>query len=412
MPALVNLDSLFLPAFLGAAAVWTLITGFLILRRAYQDVVTREVRRARQKVRAARNLPLEDRDSAIDAALRGLSRGALDRLASEAATPDVEAERCAAMAIHRWGDRQLLAEAGRRSSWRGPWRRITSLRILARAGHEEAISLLSQALAEADPRVVSAAVGALGTMTRPEAAALLVSALREKRFPASRIATQLEGFRVPIQDLLQPLLDDPLPQVRRWAATLLFRYPEAPGLDAALARLRNDPAPEVRKAAIQTLARVGGAVAAAAAMDLLADPVPFVRAHAARALGTLGDPSRAEHLVPLLGDRDWWVRLATKEALAALGPSCWRVVAAQLDSEDTFARNGAAEVLQNTGVLATLMREAAGGTLDEAGRTALRRAALAGGPGLLAGLLESVPPEHQAALRELAQELGFSEAAR
>ena len=45
-----------------------------------------------------------------------------------------------------------------------------------------------------------------------------------------------------------------------------------------------------------------------------------------------------------------------------LGPATWRAVAAQLSSEDRFARNGAAEVLQNLGVLDWTLRGIASGT--------------------------------------------------
>ena len=41
------------------------------------------------------------------------------------------------------------------------------------------------------------------------------------------------------------------------------------------------------------------------------------------------------------------MRTAAKDALVKLGPTTWHEVAAQLSSPDAFARNGAAEVLQN-----------------------------------------------------------------
>ena len=63
-----------------------------------------------------------------------------------------------------------------------------------------------------------------------------------------------------------------------------------------------------------------------------------------------------------------------------LGPGTWREVAAELSSTDGFARNGAAEVLQNLGVLDWTLRGIASGAhpTDEA-VDVLKRALREGG---------------------------------
>ena len=66
-------------------------------------------------------------------------------------------------------------------------------------------------------------------------------------------------------------------------------------------------------------------------------------------------PDVAEEIAPLLADREWWVRLAAKESLQQMGEEVWSVLVPYLDHEDAFARNGAAEVLQNIGVLDSLI---------------------------------------------------------
>lgn len=70
---------------------------------------------------------------------------------------------------------------------------------------------------------------------------------------------------------------------------------------AALAPLLSDSAPPVRGAAIETLARVQGAVAIETVRPLLADPDPFVQASAAVALGRLGDSAGLEMLSRMMG---------------------------------------------------------------------------------------------------------------
>jgi HEAT repeat protein len=120
----------------------------------------------------------------------------------------------------------------------------------------------------------------------------------------------------------------------------------------------------------------------------LTDPVPYVRSAAINALAQTGErtPDRARRqaiaagIASSLADRDWSVRTTAKEALAQLGPATWRAVAAQLSSTDAFARNGAAEVLQNLGVLDWTLRGIASGVrpTDEA-LDVLKRALREGG---------------------------------
>ena len=86
-----------------------------------------------------------------------------------------------------------------------------------------------------------------------------------------------------------------------------------------------------------------------------------MRAHAARALGRLHGASRAAALAHLLADRDWTVRHAVKETLTTMGEACAPALFPFLSHPDEFARNGAAEILQNLGVFERLVGlEAAG----------------------------------------------------
>ncbi len=64
---------------------------------------------------------------------------------------------------------------------------------------------------------------------------------------------------------------------------------------------------------------------------------------------------RPAKLAPLLGDREWWVRAAAKDALRDLAPRSLAALEGALDDEDEFARNGAAEVLQDIGVVDDLI---------------------------------------------------------
>jgi HEAT repeat protein len=271
--------------------------------------------------------------------------------------------------------RALARRATRHRTELGRWRRASALVELARRGASPArLPLYRAALRDGDPVVRAAAVRGLGYLAAHNAWArgLLVDALVNEHAPRSRVAAELEG--VECGELLEPLLSDDLPVVRYWAAMLLGAYPDV-GSDR-LAELVGDPDPSVRRAAIESLAHRGDDGALARVVGRLGDEVMYVRAHACRAAARLGGGTTAPLLAPLLGDEAWWVRSAAKDALRALGVDVAPVLITVLDSPDRFARNGAAEVLQDLGVVDHLL-------LTEPDSALLARIVSAGEAGLL-----------------------------
>jgi HEAT repeat protein len=220
----------------------------------------------------------------------------------------------------------------------------------------------------------------------------LIDALVRESFSASRIATQLDQFPIPIAHLVRPLLASPRPHARYWAASLLRRYPDTPGLSSELAALTADAHAPARKAAMESLAAMNESTAMVVAKRLVRDPVAYVRARAVRAfaaapsakLNFMMRAARARNIAPMLADSEWQVRQAAKEALVTLGAAIWREVAPYLDSPDRFARNGAAEVLQNLGLIDQLVQSDAPGVgaLD-----VLERSFREGGPGVVAAAI-------------------------
>lgn len=280
-------------------------------------------------------------------------------------------------------ERRLLRQAARSGRGEaGRWRRIRALRTLSRMNHPACRTLLPAALTDGDVEVAGAAVRSLGDVGTPWAVEELVAALRGDVYYRSRVAAQLERLAPVPGPALVPLLDDADAGVRFWAATLLAPYPRL--ATAALVARTTDADPNVRAAAVETLAGRKGKRPLAAALRLLDDPEWFVRVHAARAVGRLGAPADVARVVPLLADDRWWVRSAAKDALRSLGLGAVEVLTAALDDGDEFARNGAAEVLQDVGYVDALIASgrdaalldrifAAGG--DRMERLALTRAA-------------------------------------
>ena len=333
--------------------LWLGVSLFVIVTRTIYDVRLGFVRTARRLIE--RRFEAGAADAAdLDWILRRLPRRTIERVAADTATAPGLAEAFAAHAAERDAGRLVEAAAGHTSEVT-KWRRIAALRILARGRSAAALPLLEAALADPDEDVVDAAVVTLGGIGDEPAGALLVEALRHGG--GSRVATQLDQFPLDIGHLLVPLLRDWDAQARYWAVKLLARYADLPGLPLELATLGGDQDAGVRAAVAETLGRVGGPAAISIALPLLEDPVPYVRAHAARALGAQGRPELAAAVAQLLADEEWWVRAGAKQALATLGRDATEHVLPYLESPDEFARNGAAEVLQNSGVADSLVAE-------------------------------------------------------
>jgi hypothetical protein len=269
---------------------------------------------------------------------------------------------------------RLLRRAGRRprTEW-GRWRRVSALSRLARAHHPAAPRLLQPALADSDPRIAAAAIRSLGDLGDGWAIDILVSALRSGSAPRSRIAAELERLAPVPGSRFVPLLRNQNPAVRFWAATLLGPYPEL-GRERLMA-LTWDPDENVRAAAVETLGSRSGRAVGAAILARLDDPAWFVRVHAARAAGHVLGVAAAPSISGLLADERWWVRSAAKDAFRSMGPDAVPALLSVLAHPDSFARNGAAEVLQDIGFVDTL-------TLEQPDSPLLERIYDAGGENL------------------------------
>ena len=280
--------------------------------------------------------------------------------------------------ISRGRARKLARRASRRhrTDW-GRWRGVTAFTLLARVRHPLAPRLVRSALASPDAKIAGAAVRALGDIGGDWAIGLLLESLRTGTRSRSRIAAQLERLAPEPGPRLLPLLRDPNPKVRFWGARLLGRYPDLG--QQALVALAWDRNANVRAAAMETLGSRSGPAVAAAVNAGLDDPAWFVRVHAARAVGRVVGAPAAPTIARLLADPQWWVRTAAKDALRVMGPAGIPALLSVLQHDDPFARQGAAEVLQDIGFVDSLELESPRSPLLEriyaAGGDDLREAA-------------------------------------
>jgi HEAT repeat protein len=415
LPAAVPIEMTLLDVLLmsGASAVvvlWAAVSLYVIAVDDRRTRARRILASAIETIEANRDgyQSLADR---LDLVRPGLARASRELIMSAVADKDIGGstrEVLAAYLVERWGVRGLERDAEAHRTAREKWRRIAALRILLTLGHPSNMRLLAGAVRDNDDDVASTALALLGDSADPEAVDILLQALRHRQQPASRIALALDRSPQHLADRLRPLLGDADPVVRRWAVTLVGRYPDVDGIEHELAAAADDVDPGVRKAAVQSLGHIGDTVAAAAALRLLGDPVPFVRAAALRAIAALDRDDFADRVAGLLGDHDWWVRLAAKQCLESLGPDIWPVLVRRLDDPDRFVRNGAAEVFQNLGVLDSfIVMEAA--TADPADRriALLRSVAAAGELRLTDSLIERAGSALAPRIRSLLSAMGF-----
>jgi len=337
------MDRYLLPVLGVFAVVWLGLALYVLLTRIAHNAVDAVMRRTHEFAVRTGELDLEGR-------LRRLPRRTLERAVADPATPPRLADAFADHLLERYLAKIVPEAAGAKRRWR----RVRALTVLTRARWSAVSELLGDAVASDDEEVAAAAVVLLGSIGDGRACEVLVDALREGRFARARIAAQLDEAPGSRPELYLPLLGEPEPQLRFWAATLLARHAGGPVVAGALTRATEDADPSVRAAAVESLARAPGEGTRRAALSLLGDPVWFVRAHAARALRDL-DGGTGPAIASLLTDDSWWVRAAAKESLEARPGIALELLADYLEHEDAFARNGAAEVLQNTGELDTLI---------------------------------------------------------
>jgi HEAT repeat protein len=407
------LNAILVPLVGTLAVIWAALSAYLLVASRKARVQAAVVHGALADLRTLESSQAspEDQVREVEQLVGRLERLILLRVAANLADRSPLSEVFARAVTNRHKLDWFVQQASASRSPRANWRRIAALRLLAHQGYSGIVPLLAQAVADPDSEIVGAALAILGRTPDMKAADILVGALKSQQYSSSRVAMYLDQFPLPIPSLLRPLLQHQDATVRYWGVTLLARHKNAAGLETELAALTSDAAPLVRRAAIASLAQINASAAVTAARPLLADPVWFVRAHAARAIAETGDSEFAPDVAPLLADREWWVRTAVKEALQRMGPEVWSALVPYLDHPDTFARNGAAEVLQNIGILDSLIvLEAATARPSPAKIEMLRKIAAAGGTRMTEALLDRVDQETRPRVRHLLATLGLEPA--
>jgi HEAT repeat protein len=151
-----------------------------------------------------------------------------------------------------------------------------------------------------------------------------------------------------VRDTLMSLLNDPHKSVRQAALEGLAGL-NLPMDIGALCQLLRDPDLTVQSKAIETIIQVNDPAAMHHLLDILQDESEYVRRAAVEVLNAVGNTNAIKDLLGALRDQDWWVRVRAADALGNIGGS--RVVEAILPlikDEDEFIRRCVVEVLNTT----------------------------------------------------------------
>jgi len=278
--------------------------------------------------------------------------------------------------------------------------RIEALHVVTSGRHPEMYAALGAALRAPEPEVAAMALRLLKELNDEAAVAVLVDALAAGVYLPSRIAAAVDRMTVERASYLGPLLQHESQTVRFWALLLCGRT-GASQWAADVRRLVTDPAPQVRRAAVEALGRLANPEDHSHVLACLADSQPMVRVHAARAAGSFALDTMATGLARLLSDREWIVRAAARDSLCRMGEVATAAVTRVLWEGDPFAANNAAEVLFQTGATATLIARLLAEPDDMELRRLVERLMTASGPQIARAVYDQLEPDHQTELERV-----------
>jgi HEAT repeat protein len=211
------------------------------------------------------------------------------------------------------------------------WRRAAAAYRLGDMADPEVSPALLSALDDPKRPVRTAAARSLGRLGIVDAALPLVEALVSGRVPngvAGQALVELGPAAVPE---LRRIAEHTDPQIRAAAVTLLGLVGDSH--DAPLAvRALEDPSADVRRAAADTLRRIGGPAAEEPLRAALEDRIHFVRAAVAAALGSLRSDAAVPRLLEIARADRFRPARAAAQAVARIAPSELAAAAAEPDA--------------------------------------------------------------------------------
>ena len=269
-------------------------------------------------------------------------------------------------------------------------RRSDAARRLGRVGDPRVVPELRVLLQDPGEEVREAALFALGRIGTRDALESMLDALESgDRWSQEKVAEAVEEAGDESRRMLVGLLRDGNTLRRAFAAEVMGTVggaEEAVYVEEAL----TDEEVDVRARAADSLGRMRHRPARPALLQALGDPSWEVRAQAAKALGKIGDPQDVLRMAQALSDREWWVRNNAAAALREMGEAGESPLVEMLWDEDRFARETAAQALEEGSMVERLVKEMQEGEIDPEAARIIHRLAEIGSTGTIVQVLSDL----------------------
>lgn len=285
-------------------------------------------------------------------------------------------------------------------------RRSDAARRLGRICDPKAVPELKKLLADPKEEVREAALFALGRIGTREALEAMLDALNEgDRWSQEKVAEAVEEAGDDSRRVLVGLLRDENPSRRAFAAEVMGGIggsEEAVFLEEAL----RDEEVDVRARAADSLGRMRHRLSRPALLEALEDPAWEVRAQAVTALGRIGEEKDAPEIMRAMRDKEWWVRSNAAAALREMGEAGEGPLIQALWDEDHFAREVAAQALEESSVVERVVDRMRAGEADPEGERTIHRLAEIGSRGTIIQVISDLTDaEAKARLVELLSDI-------
>ncbi len=241
-----------------------------------------------------------------------------------------------------------------------PSKRIRSCYTLGILGSKQNIQYLTDKLFDRNPKVISAAIVALGEIKDSSTVKALIGVYKNCSLShAWLIAAILPFFGTWIYKKIKPLLNDPELSVtkRILLIKIVSNFKLTESLEVLQSLYTESKNLDIRINALVAIGKINDLFAVKTAIDALSDPEWQVRAIACTLIGEMAIKGATYRLVLLLKDESWYVRKNAAAALVRLGKIGIAALLDAIDTDDNYARDMAVQTLEEKGIVEDIIKQ-------------------------------------------------------